>query len=75
MATIVDADERRQAIETGTYDVPELAAIFKCSERHIRNLAEAGTIPGILLFGRLVRFHRGIVNEWLTEQPKGAARG
>ena len=74
MATITDDDEKQKAIETGTYDVPELAALWKCSERHVRNLAEAGAIPGILRFGRLVRFHRGIVNDWLTEQAKGATR-
>ena len=75
MASITDADERQIALEAGTYDVRELAALFKCSERHIRNMAENGSIPGIIRFGRLVRFHRGIVNQWLTEEAKGAARG
>ena len=75
MAFITDADERRSALEAGTYDVPELAALFKCSQRHIRNMAENGSIPGIIRFGRLVRFHRGIVNQWLSEEAKGVPRG
>ncbi len=74
MATTIDTAEKRKALEAGTYDVPELAALLKCSERHIRNMAEAGAIPGILRFGRLVRFHRGTVNDWLAEKAKGAGR-
>ena len=52
-------------LEAGTYNVPDLAELLKCSERHIRNMADAGDIPGVIRLGRLVRFHRGIVNEWL----------
>jgi excisionase family DNA binding protein len=74
MATIIDADDRHKALAAGTYDVPDLAAIFKCTERHVRNMAENGTIPGLIRFGRLIRFHSGIVNEWLATQAKGAAR-
>lgn len=67
MPTITDAAD--------TYDVPELAALWKCSERHVRNMAEAGAIPGIVRFGRLIRFHRGTVNEWLAEQATRGTRG
>ena len=73
--TTTGAEEKRREREAGTYDVPELAALLKCSERHIRNMADAGSIPGILRFGRLVRFHREIVNNWLIEQARGANRG
>lgn len=75
MATLSDADERHKALDTGTYDVPELTALLKCSERHIRNMIERGVIPGVLRIGRIVRLHRGIVNDWLAEQAKGATRG
>lgn len=70
-----DVPEQRPELQAGTYDVPDLATLLKCSERHVRNLAEAGSIPGILRIGRLVRFHRTIVNDWLTEQAKGVTRG
>lgn len=62
-------------LTTGTYDVPDLAGLLKCSERHVRDLAAAGTIPGMIRFGRLVRFHKGIVHDWLTTQAKGVTRG
>jgi excisionase family DNA binding protein len=68
-----DAAERLN-LEAGTYDVPALAALLKCSERHVRNMADAGSVPGMIRFGRLVRFHRGIVNNWLTEQARGLCR-
>ena len=64
-------NEERPGLEAGTYDVPGLAALLRCSERHVRNMADAGSIPGLIRIGRLVRFHRGIVNEWLAEQAKG----
>jgi excisionase family DNA binding protein len=61
----------RSALDAGTYDVPDVAALLKCSERHVRNLAADHRIPGIIRCGRLLRFHRGILNDWLTEQAKG----
>jgi excisionase family DNA binding protein len=74
MATITDEEAKRKALEAGTYDVPDLAKLLKCSERHIRNMVEVGNIPGVIRFGRLVRFHRGIVNDWLSERAKGTSR-
>jgi excisionase family DNA binding protein len=60
-----------EALASGTYDVPDVAGLLKCSERHVRDLTAAGTIPGVIRFGRLVRFHKGIVNDWLATQAKG----
>jgi excisionase family DNA binding protein len=59
----------------GTYDVPDLAGLLKCSERHVRDLATAGTIPGVIRVGRLLRFHKGIVHDWLAAQATGGGRG
>jgi excisionase family DNA binding protein len=70
MATITDPAEKRQALEGGTYDVPDLAALMKCSTRHIRRMIDAREIPGIIRLGRLVRFHRGIVDNWLAGKAK-----
>lgn len=70
MVPVADAAERRKALEAGTYDVPELAALLKCSTRHVRHMTEGGNIPGVIRLGRLLRFHRGIVNDWLREQAK-----
>lgn len=75
MATLTDPDDKRQALEGGTYDVPDLAALMKCSTRHVRRMIDAGEIPGVIRFGRLVRFHKGIVNDWLAGKAEEAGRG
>lgn len=62
---------KQQAMELGTYDVPDLAALLKCSERHVRNMADARAIPGVIRLGRLVRFHKAIVDDWLADLAKG----
>jgi len=59
----------------GTLTVPDLAALLKCSERHVRGLAAAGSIPGVIRVGRLLRFHRGVISGWLADQAKGGSRG
>jgi excisionase family DNA binding protein len=66
MATITDPTQKKQALEGGTYDVPDLAALLKCSERHIRRMIDAGEIPGIIRFGRLVRASKRIIDHWLA---------
>jgi excisionase family DNA binding protein len=58
------------ALAAGTYDVPDIAKLLKCSERHVRDMAAEGVIPGVIRFGRLIRFHKGIVHDWLTEKAK-----
>ena len=65
---------KRQALENGTYDVPDLAALFKCSERHVRRLIESREIPGMIRVGRLVRFVKRIVDDHLIEVAEGGAR-
>jgi excisionase family DNA binding protein len=59
----------------GTLTVPDLAALLKCSERHIRGLAADGAVPGVIRVGRLLRFHRGVIRGWLADQAKGGDRG
>jgi excisionase family DNA binding protein len=70
MATITDPTEKRQSLENGTYDVLDLAALMKCSTRHVRRMIDAREIPGLIRFGRLVRFHKRIVDEWLAGKVK-----
>jgi excisionase family DNA binding protein len=65
MATSTDPTENRRTPEGGTYDVPDLATLLKCSTRHVRRMIDAGEVPGLIRFGRLVRFHRGTVDAWL----------
>ena len=70
MATITDPTEKKKALEGGTYDVPDLAALMKCSTRHVRRMIDAREIPGLIRFGRLVHFHKGIVEAWLAGKAK-----
>jgi excisionase family DNA binding protein len=63
-------DNAPKAMDAGTYDVPDVAALLKCSERHVRNMAAANQLPGVIRCGRLLRFHRGMLNDWLTAQAK-----
>lgn len=74
MAATADAGENLQAQGGGTYDVPDLATLLKCSERHVRRMIDAGTIPGVIRIGRLVRLHRGVIDDWLTSKAKKVSR-
>jgi excisionase family DNA binding protein len=71
LATTTEPSEKRRSLENATYDTPDIAALLKCSARHVRRLVDAGDIPGVIRLGRLVRFHRSIVDEWLAKQAKG----
>lgn len=53
------------------YTVANLARLVQCSERHIHRLNDARQIPGPFRVGRLLRFSKSLVDEWLT---KGVAR-
>ncbi|QDU23380.1 helix-turn-helix domain-containing protein [Urbifossiella limnaea] len=68
-ATPSDADP-----PDATLTVPDLAALLKCSERHVRGLVAAGAVPGVIRVGRLLRFHHGVVRAWLADQAKGGSR-
>ncbi len=51
---------------TGTYDVGDIATLLKASSRHVRRLADAGAMPRPLHLGRLVRWRRADVDQWLA---------
>ena len=51
--------------------MPDIAGLLKCSERHVRRMIDAREIPGMIRYGRLVRFHKGIVDGWLAGKAKG----
>lgn len=65
MSRAVLAPSRRHPIEAVTYDVREMAALVKLSERTIGRLAAAGSIPGLIRVGKSVRFSRSVVDRWL----------
>jgi excisionase family DNA binding protein len=60
------------SIEAATYTVADLAQLMKCSERTVHRMKDERSIPGALKIGRLVRFSKRLVDEWLAngEAPK-----
>lgn len=52
--------------ETGTYDVSDVAALLQASERHVWRLLDAGRLPPCMRLGRLVRWPRKTIDEWIS---------
>lgn len=56
--------------EPATYTIDEIAAMLRCSVRHVKNLKASGKIPGLILgAGKISRFARGAVDSWLAGAP------
>ena len=51
---------------TGTYDVSDVADLLKSSTRHVRRLADSGALPRPVHIGRLVRWRKADVDQWLA---------
>ena len=51
---------------TGTYTVDGIADLLDCSPRHIRRMADSGAMPRPIHIGRLVRWRRADVDQWLA---------
>jgi len=50
------------------YTVADIARLMQCSVRHAWRLAHRGVVPGrIHTLGRLVRFSRVAVDDWLSK--------
>lgn len=47
-------------------DVGVIAAMLRCSTRHVRRMADSGAMPRPLHIGRLVRWRKADVDGWLT---------
>ena len=66
-------------ISPGTYDVDAIAELLGCSSRHVRRMADSGAMPRPVHVGRLVRWQKLIVDDWLANgcpscRPKTKAR-
>ncbi len=61
-------------------DVGDVAALIRCSRRHIYRLSDAGRMPAPVRLGALVRWRRRELIEWLdagcpsVRTAKGGAR-
>jgi excisionase family DNA binding protein len=52
-------------LDPATYTVHDIARLLQCSDRHIRRLDDRNLIPGKIRSGRLVRFVRRVVDQWI----------
>ena len=52
--------------DAATYTVPDLARLMRCSPRHVHRLNDQGAIPGVIRIGRLLRFSKRLVDEYLA---------
>ena len=51
---------------TGMIDVDAVATLCDCSPRHVRRMADSGAMPRPIHLGRLVRWRRADVDQWLA---------
>jgi hypothetical protein len=69
------------AAADASLDVGDVARMLKASERTVRRFDSMRAVPGRFCVGRLVRFRRELVLEWISDgcplprTGKGAHRG
>lgn len=57
-------------------DVNAVAALLGASSRTVRRLADWGRMPRPISLGRMVRWQRGVIEEWIREGcPRVERRG
>jgi excisionase family DNA binding protein len=70
-----------EAILSASFDTSEIAHQLRTSHRTVRRLDALRAIPGRFTIGRLVRYHRELVLEWIAagcpvpDTGKGVVRG
>ncbi len=52
--------------EPAAYDAADIARLLGCSVRHVRRLHDAGRMPSGFRLGRLVRWPRAAIDEWIS---------
>ncbi|QDU19988.1 helix-turn-helix transcriptional regulator [Urbifossiella limnaea] len=69
------------ALADASLDLPDVAKLIKVSDRTARRLDAERAVPGRFTIGRLVRYHRELVLEWIVagcpvpDAGKGVTRG
>jgi excisionase family DNA binding protein len=53
------------AKDDAMFDVTDLAEMLKCSARHVYRMIDLGLMPPPARLGRLVRWPRRVVLEWI----------
>jgi excisionase family DNA binding protein len=65
----------RIRLASAVYDAGDFASLLQISERHIWKLRDAGLLPECIRIGRLVRWPRTRVDEWIHQGCPGLERG
>jgi excisionase family DNA binding protein len=50
-------------------DAKEIAGFLGCSPKHVRRLSDQGKLPKPVRVGRLRRWPRQAIEQWLEAQP------
>ncbi len=53
--------------DSALLDVEQVAALLRCSTRHVYRLADGGKMPRPLKLGALVRWDRRTVLDWIDD--------
>lgn len=59
------ADTVKFVSEPELIDTAELAAMLAVSAKTVRRLVDSGRVPGVVRIGRLLRFRRAAVRQWI----------
>jgi predicted DNA-binding transcriptional regulator AlpA len=57
---------KRVPLAAAVYDAPDLADLLTVSERQVWRMKDAGLLPPALRIGRLVRWQRSVIDEWIA---------
>lgn len=75
---VMPASESPKAVESkpDLMDVNAVAALIGASPRTVRRLADWGRMPRPISLGRMVRWQRSVIEEWIREGcPRMERRG
>jgi excisionase family DNA binding protein len=53
-------------LDCATYTVSDIAALLQASERHVWRLHDGGKMPACIRLGRLVRWPKKLIDDWIA---------
>lgn len=66
-------DEPNSFAKSPLLDPKQLAEFLGCSARNVRHLSAAGKLPKPVRVGRLLRWPRKSIEQWLADQQRDAS--
>ena len=59
--------EKPETPQAPLFDVADIAAALKCSERNVWRMADSGRMPRPLAIGRLRRWRSADIQDWIAK--------